>query len=813
MTSIHLKKTKLTRVPKISVVPDNNETYVYEFGPFRLDAAERLLMREGEVVALPPKVIETLLVLVEHSGHVLEKDDLISVLWPDTFVEEGSLTRNISYLRKALGEAHAAQPYIETIPRRGYRFAVPVKVLKNRSEESATEQGGENVIDEQSRAETAHFLPAENHREAHHWGVNGFELHPGAAKQTALAETMWPKATAALALNQPRPSKRWMAITALIAVVLVVAAWGLAQAFKWNRAAISWGVSASNLHLDRLTHTGQSRLPALSSDGRYVAYVQDDAKSSSLWVRQTASGSQVQIVAPADAFYRGLTFSRDNNYLYYVVYEKGQTFGALYQISLLGGVARQIIHDIDSPVTFSPDGQQLAFIRDYLARGESALMMANADGSQERTLATRPRSRPFFLTGMDWSPDGQLIACAVRHEGGEGVFADVVLVSVTDGSLRPLTLQSNAQKWIGLGQLAWLKDGSGLLAVAWPQQTSNFSDQIWYFPYPSGEPRQVTNDANTYAGLGLMANGRSLVTSHFTREVAVQVAPSAAPERCQQLASGLVGAGPTVMLGVAWASSGATNGTPNGKIVYSSDANGRSDIWVMNADGSHQQQLTDDVAADLSPAVSPDGRYVAFVSYRGGRRNIWRMNIDGRNLRPLTKGLGEDAPSFSPDGKWVVYDSFSSTHATLWKIPVDGGVPVQLTDFYSYRPVVSPDGKWLGFYFFDSPSVAARIGVIPFESEPNTTVSHAAVKAFSSLPLLRPPLLQWAADSESLLYCLTRGGTSNLWRQPLNGSAPSQVTAFTEDRIFSFALSRDGKQFVYERGKVTSDLVLISNFK
>lgn len=111
--------------------------HFYEFGEFRIDARERLLYRGGEVVALTPKVFETLLVLVRHSGHVLEKNELMQMLWPDSFVEESSLAQNISLLRKALGEGAAERQYIETVPRRGYRFVA--EVTETRQEETDAE--------------------------------------------------------------------------------------------------------------------------------------------------------------------------------------------------------------------------------------------------------------------------------------------------------------------------------------------------------------------------------------------------------------------------------------------------------------------------------------------------------------------------------------------------------------------------------------------------------------------------------------------------------------------------------------------------
>src|SRR4029450_11696364 len=99
---------------------------LYQFGPFHLDPARRLLLRDSQIVALAPKAFETLALLVQNHGNVVEKDVLMQHVWPDTFVEEGSLTRNISVLRKTLGESPSDHRYIATAPRRGYCFVAPV---------------------------------------------------------------------------------------------------------------------------------------------------------------------------------------------------------------------------------------------------------------------------------------------------------------------------------------------------------------------------------------------------------------------------------------------------------------------------------------------------------------------------------------------------------------------------------------------------------------------------------------------------------------------------------------------------------------
>jgi DNA-binding winged helix-turn-helix (wHTH) protein/TolB-like protein/tetratricopeptide (TPR) repeat protein len=134
---------------------DGRTNSFYEFGPFRIDRRERLLLHDGEPVSLPPKVYDTLLELVRHSGHVVEKEELMRAIWPDTFVEEANLTVNISALRKALGEGDSERPYIETVPRRGYRFVLPVTEVKNDSADPFAEEhtNPHLVIEEQRKVE------------------------------------------------------------------------------------------------------------------------------------------------------------------------------------------------------------------------------------------------------------------------------------------------------------------------------------------------------------------------------------------------------------------------------------------------------------------------------------------------------------------------------------------------------------------------------------------------------------------------------------------------------------------------------------
>ena len=177
----------------------------------------------------------------------------------------------------------------------------------------------------------------------------------------------------------------------------------------------------------------------ISPDGKYVAYsALDDAGQTSLWVKYVATSSNVQIVPPAgpDVIFGQSTFSPDGNYIYYLRNERGRVSGVLYQVPVLGGTSRKVLENV-SRISFSPDGKRFAFVRRYVSEGEDAIILVNADGTDEQKLATR-KHPDYFLPGAAWSPDGQTIACPAGGLTG-GYKRSVVAVQVSGGSPRPLT--------------------------------------------------------------------------------------------------------------------------------------------------------------------------------------------------------------------------------------------------------------------------------------------------------------------------------------------------------------------------------------
>ena len=202
-------------------------------------------------------------------------------------------------------------------------------------------------------------------------------------------------------------------------------------------------------------------------------------------MRQIATSSNIQIVAPAESRYIGVTFSRDGNYIYYVVYEKNSPMGVVYRIPALGGQPEKLAEDVDTPVTFSPDGKRFAWIRNFPQSGETALFIANSDGSNEQKIASQQRPNRFSAgapVGPAWSPNSDLIACpVVSQENG----VERHRISLVDINARTQS-DASPHRWSFLQQLVRAPHSGGIIATAQEQQAE--PNQIWYLNQP-GENR------------------------------------------------------------------------------------------------------------------------------------------------------------------------------------------------------------------------------------------------------------------------------------------------------------------------------------
>jgi len=469
--------------------------------------------------------------------------------------------------------------------------------------------------------------------------------------------------------------------------------------------------------------------------------------------------------------------------------------GTLYRVPVLGGPPVKLMERIDGPVSFSPDGKQFVLIRgNYPNPGESALVIANSDGTGERNLVvkkTPERFTPIFFAGPSWSPDGKLVATSVAMFGGR---SKVVSFSVADGTERDLSTET----WQFAGRVLWLPDMNGIVVVA---GDSPIAAMLWIISYPDGKIRRITNDLNSYRSIALTENGKKLVSIQSQGLVNLWVVPDGDAEKAVRLPTGNV---------INFFTSTGSNVSlvPDGRIVYVSNEGGSAGIWITNNDGTNRKQLTANNAANVSPVVTPDGRYVVYGLWQDGKRNLWRMNLDGSNPVKLTSGTTDSFPTVSPDSRLVFYTVYEAPNPTLWKVSIDGGTPVRVTDHVATVASVSPDGKFIAYTYPESRDPLAppnRIAVMPIEGGPITHTFQ--INASGTVATV----IQWAPDNKSLLYSVNSNNVSNIWSQPLDGGAPKQVTNFKDLLITAFSWSHDGKQLVCTRGSLLRDAVLITD--
>jgi serine/threonine protein kinase/Tol biopolymer transport system component len=583
-------------------------------------------------------------------------------------------------------------------------------------------------------------------------------------------------------VNQIKNHKKALALaTAIAFVVLIGIAFAIYKVINAGRTPI---ISLEAAKFTRLTTTGNATGAVISPDGKWLVHVQDDGEQKSLWLRQVAvANSNTQIVPPANVRFYGLAFSPDGNYVYYVIGTGSEASGTLYQVPVLGGTPRKLFTGIKTSLSFSPDGKQMAYFDFY--EDDDRLMIANADGSGQRLLTKRGGDEFFFeddFATVSWSPDGKTLATPVAS--ARESYMSVATVSVATGELKFLT----PRRWFEVRQVLWF-DANTVLATIEERDAEAFS--IWQITFPSGVATKLTNDLNSYPTISLTAERTSIATVKSDIENNIWVTPGFDSSRAAQITQGrnLVGR-------PSW--------TPDGKLICPIKAPVGSDLYLIDPITGNRKQLTADAGTNYGPSASADGRYIVFISDRTGAPQVWRIDIDGSNAKQLTQTAEDMDANISPDGRWVTYTSCLNK-CTVWKVGIDGGQPMQLTDRFSQAPVFSPDGKQIACRYLDQPHGQYQLAILPSES-------GAPIKTFA-LPNGAITNWRWAVDGRALIYGVTQKGVTNLWSQPIDGSLPKQLTNFASEIIFGFDLSRDGKQVALDRGNLSSDVVLISNFK
>jgi DNA-binding winged helix-turn-helix (wHTH) protein/Tol biopolymer transport system component len=718
------------------------------FGPFEADLSSGKLYKLGHQIHVQEQPFRVLAMLLEHPGEMVTREAVRKALWPEgTYVDfDEGLDTALKKLRHALGDSAQNPNFIETIPRRGYRFIVPVT---GTGVAPAETEGLSGAIPPNAKPATLPLIDDT--------GSQGSTKAPTAPKATLFKYAL-----------------------GVMTILITLTAFRL-----YRRAPFGGDFSPQNLKVIRLTENGKVSGVALSPGGHFAVYAKREGEKEGLWIRQVATRSDVQIVPPDTNGFHGLTFSPDGNYIYFVRSDKKDAyFKYLYSIPTLGGTIRKLITDVDSPVSFSPDGRQFVYEHCGQPTNDIEIKVAYSDGSGDHVLAVVHNGSGFmFQPGPNWSPDGKTIVVpALLLEKPQRWV--LYSVSTTTGRLQELYSSSNENE---LGRPVWIAGGRELLMPHYDPVLHR--SQLWTFSLSRGEAHYLTRDLTDYGSdLDLTHDGQTAAAIATKTVSHVWSAPATNLSAAEQ-----VTAGDFPLLEV--------EETSDGKLLAIGDDGA---LWIMNTDGSQLARFSD---ARNASAVTPCGQFILFISEELGTISLVRVDRSG--MQPTTIATSNlCCPVCSRDGRSAFYVSIAQPQK-IWQVPITGGTPSEVAEALGTQLVgnltISPDGRFLAYPYTQYghvPSEGRSAAVIPIDGGPT-------VRNFKLLQDSGNVYLRWSPDGKGLQYILMKNGASNIWEQVLAGGDPKQLTKFTSGEIFDFNWTSDGKHLLLTRGETTSDVVLI----
>ena len=683
--------------------------HVYQFGPFRLDERARILLRDGEPVSITPKVFETLLFLVMNAGRTVPREELIQSVWPDTFVEEGNLNYNMSQLRKILGEREPGIPYVQTMPKVGYRFVAEIQQIGPEAEREA--------------AATAKISPPEP--------------------------------------RLPRMRRRVMVgiLAAAMAALLTAGAWWL-----WNSNSKR---ASTRPNLRQLTYdAGMTDSPALSPDAKLVAYKSDreEPGRSDIWVQQTSGGPALRLTkGPAD--HSAPVFSADGSKIYFASLGTPQ---GIYSVSPLGGELRLVATDGNGP-SISPDGRSIA----YVDRLSAELRLMPAIGGPPRvaapgySLASRNVYHSdvgAFDNPLVWSPDSRQI-CFFGQKTGQPQTLDYWVVRADGGTPQPtgwrLWAAQHRVKYAAAS--AWLP---GDVLVLWmniadPTQIYRvrFDKGNWHF---LSEPEALTLGTSMDNSPSVAA-GKIAFASYTSAEGVWMIPADTNHARLT---------GPLQKLTVGKALHSDASLTPDGRtLVFCSKRTEATDIYLRDMVTGAEHLLVTDHEEKISPLISADGTAVVYTTQTtaGDPWAVFEVQTSGGPQRKICDDCGPPR-SLSPDGKWFLASRTDGPRPHITLVDVKSGhstVFLQHSRQAVEEPRLSPDGKWIAFLMRHDQTT--DILQAQFRGEQSIPEDDwVTVTSMSGSPGLTDVF--WSPNGELLYYVSMENGQETLMAQRLGGN-------------------------------------------
>jgi eukaryotic-like serine/threonine-protein kinase len=553
---------------------------------------------------------------------------------------------------------------------------------------------------------------------------------------------------------------------------------------------------ATALQIQPLTLTGNTGLGALSPDGKFVAYLGREGRDNpdvAVWVRQLTTQSDVRIVPIVPGRrYVGLTVTPDGSYVDFIAAEKDVAQPDLWRVPFLGGTPRRIATGVWSATAWAPDGRHMAFIRSKADGVEESVVIADADGANERVLVTRRLPQRLYshftsaptVARPSWSLDGRSLLVlgfsrdaerVSRGNDGSGRAPELVVLDVSTGA---------ETRTVPLGRVlpldtAWLDDQRALVNGVLPGKTA----ALFRADLATGALAPITQDLTMFFGVSLTADRQAVVTTRVEDRSGIWIGDGAGGAMTEIVSEGAAFAGSVALDRV-------------GGLVYQAATTTGRGIFMIGPDQRAPSLVVDN---GTRPKITSDGKTIVFQ--RGGDKpGLYRVNADGSGLSILDEGPAVGA-IILPDDRTVLYLTSRNVVQSLWSVPLAGGPSREILPRLVYEGSVSasPDGRRLTFM------------ASPVNGRP-TPLMCDLPDCTNPRDLAVPFGPQWMPDGRGMaVYEST--DTKNIWVQPFDGGARHPLTKFREKNIVDFAWSPDGKRLAITRRTRLADIVLIKGIK
>ena len=618
---------------------------------YEVDASSEDLRRAGVPIKLRGQSFSILILLLEHAGELVTREDLRKALWPaDTFVDfDHSLNAAVRRLREALGDTADKPLYIETIPKRGYRFVAPVSLRADPPVETSAfspRGGGVSVSRDPLRPATV-----QRHRVLLAVGVLGaILLSAGSVAILRYGHVRFPGTSGV----RPVSNFRITPITSSLGSVVhpAITRDGREVAYAWNgpdRGAhrdIYWQLIGSSNKPMRLTYlkSGWAGHPAWSPDGSVIAFT---------W----CAGGQ----------------------------------DGVYIVPVTGGPERKLTSvgcqfNETEPLAWFADGTRMLMIDRCSAEGPFGLVVFSLETGEKKCLAESrqsgyPREYKYSL-----SPDESTVAFNPSNETPD---CAIFTVAISGGAPHRIAKDDHP-----CGDLMWTPDGS---SVVFESQRATPSWSLWRIPAAGGQilPESVYPELGSYSG-----DGRSFVYAESG------ISDPAAIWRLDLSAAGGRVVSNRKVISTQFGDMDAQPSPDGTRVAWMSRRSGPAEIWVSDAMGGSPLQLTRRNQYCGSPRWSPDSKWIAFDCDTPDGARLFIIDAEGRNQRGISRGPYHNiVPSWSRDGKSIYFVSNRSGRDEVWKQVLETGKELQLTTHGGFNPFESYDRKTVYFSKFDEAGI------------------------------------------------------------------------------------------------------------